>query len=94
MVSVNIARQRIELSAMQKLRRFFGMADPETAEVPLRCPSCASVDIKRYGREPLLTAKRSEMNINWGNDYLDAKYNFCPSCQQYSMCCDIYSFTD
>jgi hypothetical protein len=93
LVSVNVARPRPKSTLKEKLLIFIGIR-VETVEEPLCCPECQSQDIKRYGKEPMVGSKRSRSAISRDDHYLDNFYNFCPSCKQYSMCCEISAFVD
>lgn len=94
LVSVNVARPRPKKSRKDKLLSYLGIKKKSVALEPLCCPTCSSQDIKQYGKEPMLGSKRSSFEITYGDAYLDGSYNFCPSCKQYTMRCDIAAFVD
>lgn len=93
LVSVNIARPRPQLSKKEKLLSFIGIKEEKIIE-PLFCPECESQDIKQYGKKPMTCDDHPEAKIRSFNHYMDTENNFCPSCKQYTMRCDIASFID
>lgn len=93
LVSVNVARPKPELSTKEKLLSFIGIKEQVT-EDPLYCPECQSQDIKQYGKTPMTCDDNPEAKIQSFNHYMDTDNNFCPSCKQYTMQCDIAAFVD
>ena len=91
LVSVNVARPRPQLSTKEKLLSFIGIKEEKIIE-PLCCPECQSQDIKQYGKKPMTCDDHPEAKIQSFNYSMDTEKNFCPSCKQYTMSCDIASF--
>ena len=91
LVSVNVARPRPKPTLKEKLLSFIGIKE-ETIEEPLCCPECQSQDIKQYGKKPMTCDDHPEAKIQSFNHFMDTDNNFCPSCKQYTMRCDIASF--